>query len=1035
MRAFAIGPFGRALVGSRALMASENTSVLVLLVATNGEPWLPEVLNGLRRQTYEPLDVLAVDNASTDRSRALLGKTFGTERVVSLDRRVGYGRALAAALKVAVERGATADAFLLLHDDAAMDPGAIEAMVEALAHDRVGLVGCKLVEWDDPDLLQEVGLTTDRYGRLFNPLERGELDQGQYDGLREVLFSSSACLLVSRDVIERVGLFDLRYVALRDDFDLCWRARVAGFRSVVTTGARVRHAVASYRDLRQGPTHGRARYFGDRNMIASLIKNYGLARLVLALPVTVFGSLANAVLFAFTGRRHAARQALEALQWNLAHLPSTLRARRRSQRARSAPDREVMKFMVRGAPRLRSYVERALEQAVGEPAEDLEEGPSLERRPRKSLWGRLRAHPVGFGILALLALYVVGARSLYGTGGLAGADLAPFPHQPAEFFREFFSGWRSAGTGGAAPASPALFLAGALSVLSFGSTWLAERVLFLALLPLAAGSAWRAAAAIGLPPPARRVSALVYALSPLTLVAFSEGRLPDLVLAAALPALLIPVLRAAGLAPAAGWRSLATGAVGLAVVSSVSPWALVAVGGSAAALAAGSALTGARRASGRPLVAASAQVAGALALLLPWSVELFRPGSPLGAGGARPGAEVTDLVRLVPHGPSPVPGAIAWALPAAAAVGFAVATRPRERAARVLAAAGALGVLVAWGVARGAPWIAPRPGLPLTLAAVCMALLVGIGAEGLVPSLSARLFGLRHVALAALTAFGAVALAGGLGFLARGDFRGIQRSGLLTPAFFIAEHRKAGDFRVLWLGGSPRRLGAALSPPGGETMLTFGSRRAGAGERYLEDALASILGGATEHAGRLLAPLGVRYVVVRPGTHPAVTRALERQSDLRFSQRFRGGRILANEAWLPVAGAIASPEWVAASGARPPDTLAAVSGAPEDPGRVAILRRTRPGRFEGRIAPTTRLVVLAEEFSPRWRAVRAPDAEVRPRRSFGWAAAFPAGGSGRTVLVWTGQRWHRLALLGQALLLVAAAVAWSRRSARERGER
>src|SRR5439155_24494280 len=103
------------------------------------------------------------------------------------------------------------------------DPASIESMIAALRRERVGIVGAKLVEWNQPEMLQEVGLTTDRFGRIYNPLERGELDQGQHDGLKEVFYCTSACLLVAREVIERVGLFDLRFVALRDDYDLSWR--------------------------------------------------------------------------------------------------------------------------------------------------------------------------------------------------------------------------------------------------------------------------------------------------------------------------------------------------------------------------------------------------------------------------------------------------------------------------------------------------------------------------------------------------------------------------------------------------------------------------------------------------------------------------------------------------------------------------------------------------------------------------------------------------------------------------------------------
>jgi len=143
----------------------DDPSILVLLVATDGAAWLPEVLKGLRAQQYRPIKVLAVDNASADGSGAILAKAFGVRRIVSLERRIGYGRALAAGLKIATERRLDADAFLILHDDAALGPGAVESMVRTMQTTGAGIVGAKLLEWDNPLLLQDFGQTTDRYGR------------------------------------------------------------------------------------------------------------------------------------------------------------------------------------------------------------------------------------------------------------------------------------------------------------------------------------------------------------------------------------------------------------------------------------------------------------------------------------------------------------------------------------------------------------------------------------------------------------------------------------------------------------------------------------------------------------------------------------------------------------------------------------------------------------------------------------------------------------------------------------------------------
>lgn len=1029
-------------------MSTDNQSVLVLLVASNAESWLPSVIEGVRNQTHDEIEVLAVDNASTDRSRPMLEKAFGAASVVSLDRRVGYGRALAAGLKVASDRGTAHAAFLLLHDDAAMGPEAIEAMLAALSRERVGIVGAKLVEWDEPETLQEVGLTTDRFGRLFNPLEPGELDQGQHDGLKEVFYSSSACLLVAREVIERVGLLDLRYVALRDDFDLCWRARVAGFRSVVTTDARVRHAAASFRGERSGPVAGRARYFSERNMIASLLKNYSLLHLVVALPITLAVSTLNVLLFAFTGRRSAARQTLAALQWNLVHLPSTLRARARTQRRRRMPDRDVVKLMVRGAPRVRSYVERALEQVVGEPAEGIDEEEGvISERPRRRLIDVVAAHPLGIGATVLVILYLIGARHLYGSGGLAGVDLAPFPPRSSAFFTEFFSGWRSAGTGGAAPASPALFLAGVLSVVSFGSARLAERILVLSLLPLAGAAASKLGAAVGMSRNSRRVMAIAYSLSPLALAAFSEGRLPELVVIAALPALLIPLLRAGGLAAPGDWRSLATGVVGLAVVASFSPWAIPGVAGAAVVIALASALVSSGssappsgRGAGAPALRIAltgvVQAAGAVVLLLPWSIEIFKEASPIGGRTGPYGVPVTELVRLQTGGHAAMPAVFAWAFPVVAAAGVLLAVGTRERVTRTMALASLAAVLLAWGVSRGTPWIAPRPSLPLALAAVGVALLIGAAAEGLPPSLSARSFGVFHVGFGTLALFAVAAAVVGMAFLARGNYSGLTRSGDLVPAFFGSERRQLGDYRVLWLAGTERSLHADLSVSTGETLLTYQTRRAGDGERYLENVLASVLARRTEQGGRLLAPLGVRYIVLRTNVDRAVVRAFARQVDVRFVQRFRGTQILSNEAWLPIATAVSSPQWIAASAADAADAAPAIAGVPQNPGRTGALQIVRPGLLAGRATMGARAVLVAEEFSGRWRA-EAGGRSISPKRSFGWATAFPLGERdvGSVVVAWRGQSKHRLALLGETILIVALAAAWSRRAARERGER
>src|SRR6266849_2625029 len=83
---------------------------------------------------------------------------------------------------------------------------------------------------------------------------------------------------------------------------------------------------------------------------------------------------------------------------------------------------------------------------------------------------------------------------------------------------------------------------------------------------------YRLAGALQMRDRGRRLAVIAYAASPLMLGAFGGGRLPDLVLIALAPVLLLPILRAAGGWADAGWRSVASGVAGLAIATSLAPW-------------------------------------------------------------------------------------------------------------------------------------------------------------------------------------------------------------------------------------------------------------------------------------------------------------------------------------------------------------------------------------------------------------------------------------------------------------------------------
>src|SRR5215212_6160793 len=127
--------------------------VVAVLVAHDGERWLPRALRSLAEQTRRPDVVVAVDTGSTDASADLLRAALGADAVVAAPRRTGFGAAVALGLEHAATRSpipdddpsAAAGWLWLLHDDCAPEPSALEQLLDVgTGSARVGVVGPKL---------------------------------------------------------------------------------------------------------------------------------------------------------------------------------------------------------------------------------------------------------------------------------------------------------------------------------------------------------------------------------------------------------------------------------------------------------------------------------------------------------------------------------------------------------------------------------------------------------------------------------------------------------------------------------------------------------------------------------------------------------------------------------------------------------------------------------------------------------------------------------------------------------------------------
>ncbi len=192
------------------------------------------------RQTLAPVEVIVVDNGSTDGSVELLRREFGSESevpVLVIPNADNRGFCAANNQGIALARG---EVVALLNNDAEAAGEWLARLVRPFTDPAVGMTACKVLVWEDPSRIDKVGhlIYWDGQNRGRGC---GETDRGQYDRMEDCLWPDGCAAMYRRAMLEEIGGFDEDFFAYADDAELGLRARIAGWRCVYVPDAVVRH--------------------------------------------------------------------------------------------------------------------------------------------------------------------------------------------------------------------------------------------------------------------------------------------------------------------------------------------------------------------------------------------------------------------------------------------------------------------------------------------------------------------------------------------------------------------------------------------------------------------------------------------------------------------------------------------------------------------------------------------------------------------------------------------------------------------------
>lgn len=228
--------------------------------------YLPPLVDSVK--DLKGVRVVVADNASTDLSPDMVEKDFPSVEVIRMDKNYGFAGGYNKALNK-IE----ADCFLLLNSDVEVAPDWFYPLMEWMElHPECGICGPKLHMTDDRDRFEYAGAAGGYIDFLGYPFCRGrvmkrtEIDEGQYDVPAEVLWVSGAALMIRSSLFFSLGGFCDEFFAHMEEIDLCWRARLEGWK-VCTVPRSVVYHVGGGSLPQDSP---RKLYFNYRNNLLML---------------------------------------------------------------------------------------------------------------------------------------------------------------------------------------------------------------------------------------------------------------------------------------------------------------------------------------------------------------------------------------------------------------------------------------------------------------------------------------------------------------------------------------------------------------------------------------------------------------------------------------------------------------------------------------------------------------------------------------------------------------------------------------------
>ena len=329
------------------IIQSQKGLVSIIIPVYNGESHLDELIENLVNQTYKKIEIITIDNNSTDNSLELLkvlskGKTF--LRIFSNKKNEGY----CGGCNKGIEN-AYGEFLLFLSQDRIMNNDWIEKIVDEVnKNEKTGCVIGK-VEREGASS-PEYGHSYDVYGAVLingSPVESN-------------LFFGGGTVLIRKKILDEIGGFDPEFFIYQEDVDICWRIRLSGNKIKIVENAICQNKGGGISDTFYDSNKFQIKfdselvnvpiykfYYSQKNRIRTMLKNYSMKNVCKRIPISIMMIFLRGIFMSVKNKNKSYLTAVfKGFFWNILYLNNTLQFRKKIQKNRIIDDYEIEKYMI-----------------------------------------------------------------------------------------------------------------------------------------------------------------------------------------------------------------------------------------------------------------------------------------------------------------------------------------------------------------------------------------------------------------------------------------------------------------------------------------------------------------------------------------------------------------------------------------------------------------------------------------------------------------------------------------------------------------